>query len=279
VVRLKFVFWNLGKRVQGDLLVDLVESTRADILVLAERSEEDRSLLRALNERGIYWYEQDKTGCERIHVYSSFLPSHFIPRRETGHYSIQQFVAPGYLPILLGMVHLPSKMWQKENDQMIHATYVREAIEELEKKVGHERTLIVGDFNMNPFDAGMFAANAFHSQSCLRTARGKPRVIGERSHSFFYNPTWNLLGDRHGPPGTFFYPGSTYTSLHWNTLDQVILRPVLADRFDNNSLKIVTSAGGRSLLSNKGRPSASDHLPIEFSIDLSRESAHEESVA
>jgi endonuclease/exonuclease/phosphatase family metal-dependent hydrolase len=279
VVRLKFVFWNLGNHIQGDLLVDLVESTRADVLVLAERSEEDGNLLLALKERGILWYEQPRIGCKRIHAYSRFSQSHFTIRRETAHYSIRQFAAPGHLSILLGMVHLPSKMHQNEKDQLIEASYVREEVEKLEKTVGHERTLIIGDFNMNPFDAGMFAANAFHSQSCLRTARGKPRVINERSHSFFYNPTWNLLGDRHGPPGTYFYSGSSYTSLRWNTLDQVILRPVLADRFDNHSLKIVTSAGRHNLLSAKGRPSASDHLPIEFSIDLSIESAHEEFVA
>lgn len=259
--------------------MDLVEDTCADVLVLAERSEEDGSLLRALNQRGMFWHELPRVGCTRIHAYSKFAQSHFIIRREADHYSIRQFAAPGHQSILLGMVHLPSKMYQNEKDQLIEASYVREVVEQLEESVGHARTLIIGDFNMNPFDAGMFAANAFHSQSCLRTASGKPRVINKRSHSFFYNPTWNLLGDRHGPPGTYFYSGSSYTSLHWNTLDQVILRPALADRFDKSSLKIVTSAGRHNLLSEKGRPSASDHLPIEFSIDLSIESAHEESVA
>ena len=55
---------------------------------------------------------------------------------------------------------------------------------------------------------------------------------------------------------------------YWNLYDQVIIRPVLRDRFVDDSLKIVTETQSRYLLDSKGHPdkSISDHLPIIFEI-------------
>ena len=47
-----------------------------------------------------------------------------------------------------------------------------------------------------------------------------------------------------------------------------MIRPDLLDKFKNEDLYILDNDGDRSLLSTKGLPEISDHLPIMFKIEL-----------
>ena len=84
----------------------------------------------------------------------------------------------------------------------------------------------------------------------------------------FYNPMWNLLGDSQEPYGTYYYSGNDTENTFWNIYDQVIIRPVLRERFVIESLKIIKETKTRFLLNNSGHPNKkiSDHLPIMFEI-------------
>ena len=67
------------------------------------------------------------------------------------------------------------------------------------------------------------------------------------------------------------YDGAEHVNYYWNTFDQVLLRPELAERFDSNSLTIVKSVGPMSLVRADGRPdsaSGSDHLPLLFEVEF-----------
>jgi hypothetical protein len=121
---------------------------------------------------------------------------------------------------------------------------------------------------MNPFDDGMVSAAAMNSVPCLDLAKNETRTVQGKKYKFFYNPTWNLLGDFGGIPGTYFHKSPNYRSDYWNMLDQILLRPGIADKFDRKSLRIITETESISLLSPKRRPSISDHLPIYFSLNL-----------
>jgi len=274
-----FLFWNVGKRSLVPVLVALVKSTNANVLILAEHEDEDRTLLQALYEGGVNFFALPIIGCTRIKVFTDMEPSCFRQKREADRYSIREFRKPGYEPLLLALVHLPSKLFMSEQDQLQEAFYFRQDVELAERESKNTNTVIVGDFNMNPFEPGMISAAAMHSLPCLRTAKTGSRIIKGREHSFFYNPTWSLLGDLEGVPGTYFYPSSSYVSFYWNMLDQVVLRPSIADRLEKRSLRIITVAGEVDLLDKNGRPVVSDHLPIFFALDLSNGGKHEEPVA
>lgn len=158
---------------------------------------------------------------------------------------------------------------------MLEAAEFKREIEDCERRLGTRHTFIIGDFNMNPFETGMVAASAFHSIPCLKTAlsnNGK-RKIKDREHNLFYNPMWNLLGDFDENPGTYFHSGSEQKEYFWNILDQVILRPELAKYLEKGSLKILRSIGDIQLVNRNGRPTLSDHLPINFNLTLKE--AHE----
>ena len=130
--------------------------------------------------------------------------------------------------------------------------------------------IIVGDFNANPFEEVCINANCFHAVSSKDIAKKrKKRIIKGQEYAIFYNPMWNLFGDKNQTNGTYYYDKEGITAYFWNIFDQVILSPEVAEIFEDNSLKIISSINNNSLLYNNGIPNKddiSDHLPIFFQI-------------
>ena len=199
---MNFLFWNVAKRSLNAAIINIVQNTQTNILVLAEYNDDEYILLKDLHEVGINYFVLPTIGCTRIKVFSDVKPGCFRFWREADRYSIREFSKSGYESILLALVHLPSKLYMEECDQLQQAIYLREEIETTEAESGNSNTVIIGDFNMNPFESGMIFATAMNALPCLRTAKSAPRIIKGRTHSFFYNPTWNLFGDLDGVPGT-----------------------------------------------------------------------------
>jgi hypothetical protein len=154
----------------------------------------------------------------------------------------------------------------------LNCVEISRRISEEERAVGHRRTVIVGDLNMNPFEKGVAGANGLHAVMTRTVALAGERTVQERSYPFFYNPMWGHFGDRlPGPPGSYYYQGSELVTYFWNIFDQVLVRPELLDRFRDEDVRILESAGAVPLISTRGRPdekAASDHLPILFKLEL-----------
>lgn len=112
------------------------------------------------------------------------------------------------------------------------------------------RTIVVGDLNMNPFDAGDCDARALNAVMTKNLARKDERIVEGTSQRLFYNPMWGLLGDRtDGPPGSSFLNSSRPLNDFRNMPDQV---------------RILDHDGDMSLTTRNGRPRGidlSDHLP------------------
>lgn len=144
-----------------------------------------------------------------------------------------------------------------------------EYIKLYENELGHSRTILVGDLNMNPFEKGVVGAKGLHGVMARSIAKSGGRKILGRFYSYFYNPMWGFFGDgNRGPPGTYYYRRSQHVVYFWNLFDQVLIRPELLDKFKNEDLCILDHYGDKSLLSKNGLPLISDHLPIVFKIDL-----------
>lgn len=267
-MHLKCLFWNVGRRSPDNEIVDLASSTDSNTIALAEYEGDGTDLLRKLTARGLEFYLVPTIACDRIRLFTSFQPSHVVHGPESDRFTIKELILPGYPRILLCLVHLPSKLHAEDVDQLHTTWYFKQDIESAETNSNHQNTVVLGDFNMNPFDDGMLSAAAMNSVSSLALAKNQTRTIHGRTHSYFYNPMWNLLGDFDRTPGTYFHASPGYLSKHWNMLDQVLLRPGIADRLVRNSLKVLTAAGTTSLVTSSGRPSTSDHLPLSFSLNL-----------
>lgn len=278
--RVTFLFWNIHRRRTPDLVAALAHEHDVHVLMLAESRIPEAGLLTALNRgrESQYYPDTSPTPSPRLRVYFRYLPRYLQALRDSKWVAIRRFQPPAVKEMLLVIVHLPSKLWGQETDQPVFCEQLAEMIKGVESEVGHSRTVVVGDLNMNPFESGVISATGLHAVMDRRVAeKGSRRVrnIGTdepEKHEFFYNPMWNHFGDLPpSPPGTYFYHRSRMHELYWHMFDQVLIRPELLDSFRTEDVTILTRVGGASLLSGLGRPDAgvgSDHLPILFKLYL-----------
>jgi len=181
-------------------------------------------------------------------------------------------VAVGRPPgILLVATHFVSKNHSSSSEQAMRAQEVAKEINRVEEGVGHERTIVVGDLNMNPFEDGVTGGLALHAVMTKALAGRVERIVGGIPRRFFYNPMWGHFGDRTaGPPGTYYHRSPADAELFWHMFDQVLLRPSVMGLL--HGLSIIDSIDGESLLTKPAglpRESAySDHLPLTFNLTL-----------
>ncbi len=227
-------------------------------------------MLRELNSRAGLQFSLTFSPSDRIVIYTRF-PSKWVrPILDDDKLSIRHLVHPIYeQELLIVAAHLSSRLHRTEEDLSHLATRSRSQIEESEKKVGHKRTVIVGDLNMNPFDSGVVSSEGLHGVMDKRIAERRSRTVNGEVRHFFYNPMWSRFGDESfGPSGTYYYDSSSPTNRFWNIFDQVLIRPELLPNFRNEELRIITEVNSRSLMKANGRPdtSVSDHFPLLFRL-------------
>ena len=269
----KFLFWNVRRKDLGEMVAQASRQADADLVLLAECREPVEVLLQ-LNASSSRLYRHLARLGGRIDIFSRLPDTSLKALGDYDGLSFRHLRPPIGKDILLVAAHLPSKLHMSDIEQTLHCATLSAKIEHFEAELGHQRTVVVGDFNVNPFEAGLVSAQSFHATSSRSIALRGTRVVQGREYAFFYNPMWNHFGDRGpSPPGTYFYSSSSAMNLFWNMFDQVLIRPELLSAFDDESIQILTAVGEHSLLAEDGKPNgvtASDHLPIVFSINLLR---------
>ncbi len=265
-----FLFWKLQKKPLLDRVARLAMHQRAAIVVVAECvSDPERMVaeLRSATEQPFQWVEGSG---DRLHVYTCLPLSGWRrliadPLEGWLGFRIRLPKCPAWN---LFVAHLPSKLWAGAMDQVLNAAELAKDITSVEKRERHERTLLVGDLNANPFETATAWAGSLHGVMTADIARRETRGIRGRDYPMFYNPMWGVLGDRTpGPPGTYYRTSSETVNYFWNAYDQVLLRPALMDWLSD--LQIMTTDGVNSLVTSSGLPDAatgSDHLPLIFRL-------------
>jgi endonuclease/exonuclease/phosphatase family metal-dependent hydrolase len=249
-------------RVPLNLLAEVCLHSEADIVMLAEASRSEAETVEELNAAD----QRFTLTINRSEQIQFFIGSSV--RRFESLYDGTGVAVRRVEPVLgsslsLIATHLPSKLHVSDLDQALLATRIAGLVRETETREGHERSVVIGDLNMNPFDAGVAASEGLHAVSTRSIAAEGSRVVRGQSRPFLYNPMWSLLGDTSpGPPGTYFYRDSAPTTYFWHSFDQVLLRPDLAAGFRAGDVQVITATKSSKLLSTSGRPVPSDHLPL-----------------
>jgi hypothetical protein len=266
-----FLFWNTnGNNIPG-IIAQACADYEVDVLILAEFHLEPEPLLMELRERtGRTYLAPFETSAKLTFVTRYPLDSLIVVHDESG-VAARRIRPPVGREVLVVAMHLPSRRYSSVDEQAFNAIRISRTIDELEERTGHSNSLIIGDLNMDPFDNGLAAADAFHGVMDRSIAREVSRIVSGQERKFFYNPMWSRYGDgTTGPPGTYFYRGGQ-VSHFWHMFGQVLLRPSLLDYYSHGATQIVEKIGEHSLLKD-GRIDnrISDHLPIFLRLDLER---------
>jgi hypothetical protein len=264
-----FLFWNVGRKPIDEQIAAATLSNQVDLVVLAECKSDPNDLLRTLNQSASD-YEYAPGVCESLLFFTKFDAKFLGLMEETTRISIRRLKLPAREELIVVGAHLPSKMHLSGESQIFGCVELAKMIDEQEKRVGHRRTILLGDLNVNPFEAGVVASSGLHAVATRDIASKGDRMVQGKRHTFFYNPMWKYCGDRHADsPGTYYYDNAEPLSYFWNTFDQVLIRPDLLSGFETDGLRVLTRAGQVDLVDSRGRPDKkrlSDHLPVLLNI-------------
>ena len=269
-----FLCWNLNRRPIQGLVAALVRSEQVDVVILLECDIRIGDVVNALNDAtgSIFAYAESPTLLKTIQVFTRFSPNFIRPVEESARYSIRHLAAPEQEDIILAVVHFPSKLHSGDDSQSLECPVLSRMIDSAENQVGHCRTILMGDLNMNPFETGLVGASGLNATMTRAQALKGNRTVQGVPYKFFYNPMWGHFGDRDGgPAGTYYYYQSEHVAYFWNMFDQVLIRPALIHRLDADSVRIVDRVDETTLLTIAGIPDraiASDHLPLLFTLRL-----------
>ena len=201
------------------------------IAVLAEYSANMKELIDILISNGIIM-KQYYSGCDRIKLLGSL--NSVEPRLDTDHASIQIINGKD----ILCCVHLNCQLYSgHQGRREILIEQIVHDIQTVEQEIDTENSIVVGDFNISPYDPSCIDARYFHGIPVYSEAKRKSRDVERKEYYMFYNPMWNLLGDFKPPYGTYYSNEGGTQNTFWYIFDQVIFKPALRKRIVDESLK------------------------------------------
>lgn len=266
---MNLLFWNINRKPLSNEIKWLCDCYNVDILVLAENTLQDVEILPVLNKGTNRIFIEPFNPSTKISFYTRL---HAFEKVHDDNYwgSIRKITHPIGIEILLVAVHISSKLYSDKDEQTALSTRIATEIDKREKEQGHTRTIVIGDFNMNPFETGLVSADGFHGVMDKDIALKGLRTVKGMDRKFFYNPMWSRLGDdSEGCSGTYYYNRAAMVNYFWHTFDQVLLRPSLLTCFNAGDLKIIDNINGESLIINgKISDQFSDHLPIMLKLAI-----------
>jgi hypothetical protein len=261
--KITFLFWNTAGNAVTRQVENLVRQHEVSVLILAENRMTEENISSALP---VGFLPVD-TGSPRIEIFSQFHPNDFFPVFDSQRYTVKLLNVEGCEVILLVCLHFPSKRFMNNDQQNAEAVNLNLNLKKIEEAFGVKRTIVIGDFNMNPFDYGMVSHAGFNAVMTRKIAEEGSRKFQFQHYDYFYNPMWSFFGDLNDRiSGTFYYRNE----FHWHLFDQLLIRPSVIKHFIPESLEIITGDEERQFLNKNGRidKSISDHLPLKFSLNL-----------
>jgi exonuclease III len=263
----RIIFWNVNKKDLTKFVCFLANSTMADVIVLNENEVGIQETLCALRQNvSMDFYIPVASSDKRFHCFCR-KPILDLSEVHSGfRTSVRKFTI-GSHRILLALVH---GVDIRNNDAETRQSFAQTLASEMsfvKKEKNTNKLVVLGDFNMNPYDRGMTLAaglNAMMTRSCV--APGVRQYL-DQEYEFYYNPMWSLFGDNTAGPAGTVYDTSNQGPYGWSMLDQVLIHHSIVEMFDN--VEIMTHAGELSLMNARGRPdskNASDHFPILVSL-------------
>jgi len=263
---MKVLFWNVNKNDCTSYICDLAMEMDLDVVILCENREaQEGHTLRQLQSRvskNFFEADQFSPSPRRFQVFGKDRRSGLQEKASFKRCNIHNFRGCSSGDILVALVHGADP---RNYDIQHRNGYFSQALNNINSHlaaVDSQRLIVLGDFNLNPFDTGVAGVKGFNANMSKSCVRLKTRTFLDEKHDFYYNPMWSLLGDNSpGPPGTI-YDTSSQGAYGWNMFDQVLIHHSLLNIFDG--VKIVTQTEKLNFQTSVGLPDGkiSDHFPI-----------------
>ena len=191
--------------------------------------------------------------------------------KEERHYSI--FSIKNQTDIfLLIIVHLASGLYLEESARDTRAGNISRLLQKKEQEIFKQdnfKSIIVGDFNLQPYSRGIIGVNEFNATMSQNIAKKISRVVDGETKYFYYNPMWKLMGDNKLVQGTYYNANNFQDkSIYWYCFDEVLIRPYFIDKFNWDFFDIIDRTKDYNFIDNNkiNNRQYSDHLPIKFEI-------------
>jgi hypothetical protein len=177
------------------------------VVILLECHIEPDDVLDCLNRgAGAVFYHADADSRHgipsgTIRIFTRFSPDILPSLLDGPRFTIRHLQIPGQIEVIVAAVHFTSKLYSRDDDQVFDCTVLARRIQEAENQAGHDRTILIEDFNMNPFEPGVVGAAGLNATMVLRQARKGSRTVQGQDYRFFYNPIWGHFGGDGGTSG------------------------------------------------------------------------------
>lgn len=264
-VKMKLLFWNTKSCKDFEIIKSILNNELPDILFLAEIDLEtltDNNVELLALGYSIF----SNPGCDKIKIIKNKELRGIELSVQHNDYSAL-YIKKYDLYII--SLHMPSQM-AYSLDALKHN--LSEFKFEFENSIGNsieEKILLIGDFNVNPFESpivnydGLSATNTLNFNA-IKTHRNKKNHI-------YYNPTWKLYSQNEFP-GTFIKKrpsNSVFDVIDHHFLDQVILSYKLKETLKSENIHVIKNTPEYSFCDiARNRILISDHLPLKYEFEL-----------
>lgn len=251
---MNILFWNLNKNDNWKYINDCLFENKIDIAVFSEYNKLSINKLRMDN-----YCMTDKLSSEHIIIlYKKTMKKYHI--NYGNRYVLIHFEYKNIDYLFVGL-HLYDRKNYAANQRIELIQSIMSDIVKCEIDYNCKNTIVVGDFNCNPYDDEITQVNAFNAVLFKELIIQKDNVkhLGKKIDRF-YNPIINCIREKTKMYGSFYFNNS-FSGIIWNSLDQILIRKKLVKGF--KTMKYIKRINNESLM-NKCIPKKriSDHLPL-----------------
>lgn len=254
---MQLLFWNAYQKPNNKMIKGLLSENDIDIAILAEYVP---TAIKKIADDTHYRWCDGNGGCDKVTLLAKEGIT-IIIRREQDRYTIYDCSIGDKRYTIAGIHNYDRLSHPMGSARLMNNVRLVSDIEEAEKQHGTKNTIIIGDFNDNPFDESIIAKESLNATLFKSVAlSGRSMIHNGKERKQFYNPILQLLRDEAGKRGSIYNAGGDAT-LFWNCFDQILFRKDLINSYVG--MKYCTEVYGTSLMA-RVRPNTrySDHLPL-----------------
>lgn len=255
---LNILFWNLKRNALEDYIIDCIVENNVDIAIFSEFNGIDfikiQKNLGKMYSRILAVQEDRKVTLIAKTTFS------ITTVQQQNRYNIY-YIKTAVKDYILAAVHLEDRRNNKSVDRIKTISCLVADIEQTEKLLKCNNTIVIGDFNANPYDEELLSKYAFNAV-LFKTIIDKSDLTSPNSLKLkrFYNPILHYISEDTQMYGSFYYEKDSCTP-YWHCLDQVLVRKSLANSL--NHIEYLKKINKKDLLKNTiPNGKISDHLPL-----------------